>query len=207
MILRHRTVQDLVKWSHDLLAPDEQQLFARLCVFAGSFGLDAVEEVCADQDLGSSSVSLLLANLVDKSMVQLIDENLPHYRLLETLREYGRDGLGEDERDMVRSRHATWYLEVAERCARSLAGPDEAIAVKMLDRDFDNLRAAHLWSIEHSDIDTALRLVPGSESIRSGACMPNHDLGRCCDRPTRGQCARSLSRRCWRRSLRSVCAR
>jgi len=88
MILRHRTVQDLVKWSHDLLAPDEQQLFARLCVFAGSFGLDAVEEVCADQDLGSSSVSLLLANLVDKSMVQLIDENLPHYRLLETLREY-----------------------------------------------------------------------------------------------------------------------
>ena len=170
MILRHRTVQDLVKWSHDLLAPDEQQLFARLCVFAGSFGLDAVEEVCADQDLGSSSVSLLLANLVDKSMVQLIDENLPHYRLLETLREYGRDGLGEDERDMVRSRHATWYLEVAERCARSLAGPDEAIAVKMLDRDFDNLRAAHLWSIEHSDIDTALRLVAGLREY-SFRCM------------------------------------
>jgi predicted ATPase len=82
MIPRHRTVQDLVKWSHDLLAPDEQQLFARLCVFAGNFGLDAVKEVCADQDMGSSGVSLLLANLVDKSMVQLIDEDLPRYRLL-----------------------------------------------------------------------------------------------------------------------------
>ena len=148
MIPRHRTVQDLVKWSHDLLAPDEQQLFARLCVFAGSFGIDAVEEVGADQDLESSGVSLLLANLVDKSMVQLIDEDLPRYRLLETLRDYGRDRLGEPERDLVRSRHAAWYLQVAERCGRSLAGADEACAVTMLDRDFDNLRAAHLWSIE-----------------------------------------------------------
>ncbi len=159
MIPRHRTVQDLVKWSHDLLAPNEQQLFARLCVFAGSFGLDAVEAVCADRDLDRSGVSLLLANLVDKSMVQLIDEDLPRYRLLETLRDYGRDSLGEGERELVRSRHAAWYLKVAERCGRFLAGPDEASAVKMLDRDFDNLRAAHLWSVERSDPDTALRLV------------------------------------------------
>ena len=77
MIPRHRTVQDLVEWSYDLLAPDEQRLFARLCVFAGSFGLDAVEEVCAGQDLDRARVSSLLANLVDKSMVQLVDEDLP----------------------------------------------------------------------------------------------------------------------------------
>jgi predicted ATPase/DNA-binding SARP family transcriptional activator len=170
MIPRHRTVQDLVKWSHDLLAPDEQHLFARLCVFAGSFGLDAVEEVCAGQHLDRSGVSLLLANLVDKSMVQLIDDNLPRYRLLETLRDYGRDRLGKAERDLVRSRHAAWYLEVAERCGRSLASPDEASAVKMLDRDFDNLRAAHLWSIEQTDVDTALRLVTGLREY-SFRCM------------------------------------
>jgi predicted ATPase/DNA-binding SARP family transcriptional activator len=170
MIPRHRTVQDLVRWSHDLLAPDEQTLFARLCVFAGSFGFDAVEGVCADPDLTSSDVSLLLANLVDKSMVQLIDEDLPRYRLLETLRDYGRDRLGDAERCVVRSRHAAWYLAVAERCGRSLAGPDEARAVGALDRDFDNLRAAHLWSIERSDVDTALRLVAGLREY-SFRCM------------------------------------
>jgi len=170
MIPRHRTVQDLVEWSYDLLAPDEQLLFARLCVFAGSFGLDAAEEVCAGLDLGKSTVSLLLANLVDKSMVQLVDEDLPRYRLLETLREYGRDRLSEAERYVVRARHAAWYLEVAERCARSLAGSDEATAIQMLDRDFDNLRAAHRWSIEHPDIDTALRLVAGLREY-SFRCM------------------------------------
>jgi len=130
-------------------------------MFAGSFGLDAVEGVCAGEDLGVSRVSMLLANLVDKSMVQLVDEDLPRYRLLEALREYGRDRLGEDERDDVRARHAQWYLEVVERCAQALTGPDEADAVKTLDRDFDNLRAAHLWSIEHADADVALRVVTG----------------------------------------------
>jgi predicted ATPase len=170
MIPRHRTVQDLVEWSYDLLGPDEQVLFARLCVFAGSFGLDAAEEVCAGRGVNKSSVSLLLANLVDKSMVQLVDEDLPRYRLLETLREYGRDCLNESERYVVRARHAAWYLEVAERCGRSLAGSDETTAIQMLDRDFDNLRAAHRWSIEHPDVDTALRLVAGLREY-SFRCM------------------------------------
>ena len=31
--------------------------------------------------------------------------------------------------------------------------------MRPLDRDFDNLRAAHLWSLEHADADVALRLV------------------------------------------------
>jgi predicted ATPase/DNA-binding SARP family transcriptional activator len=170
MIPRHRTVQDLVQWSYDLLGPDEQVLFTRLCVFAGSFGLDAAEEVCAGRGVGKSSVSVLLANLVDKSMVQLVDEDIPRYRLLETLREYGRDCLNENDGRVVRARHAAWYLEVAERCARSLAGSDEAAAVQMLDRDFDNLRVAHRWSIENPDIDMALRLVAGLREY-SFRCM------------------------------------
>ena len=41
----------------------------------------------------------------------------------------------------------------------TLTGPGEAAAVAILDRDFDNLRSAHAWSIEHGDVDLALRLV------------------------------------------------
>jgi len=159
MIARHRTVRDLVAWSHELLDPDEQRLFARLCVFAGSFGLDAAEGVCAGDDLDASNVSTLLANLVDKSMVQPVDTSVPRYRLLETLREYGRERLGHDAQGDVRARHAQWYLDLAERCAQLLTGPDEADAVLSLDRDFDNLRAAYLWAIERADPDLALRLV------------------------------------------------
>ncbi len=161
MVARHRTLQDLVAWSHDLLGPDEQLLFARLSVFAGSFGLDAAEHVGVSDDLGATRVAALLANLVDKSMVQLVDEDRGRYRLLETLREFGRDQLGDADRADARARHAQWYLAVVEDCARALSGPGEADAVATLDADFDNLRAAHRWSIEHADVDVALRLVAG----------------------------------------------
>ena len=158
---RHRTVQDLVAWSYELLDPDEQHLFARLSVFSGSFELDAVEGVCADRGMGASTVSMLLANLVDKSMVQVTDERSPRYRLLVTLREYGRRRLSDTQWHEVRARHACWYLDVAERCMTELAGLDEPNAVVVLDRVFDNLRAAHSWSIEQGNVDTALRLVAG----------------------------------------------
>ncbi len=161
MIARHRTLHDLVAWSHDLLDPDEQRLFGRLGVFAGTFGLDAAEGVCAGEDLSPARVSTLLANLVDKSMVQLVDEHLPRYRLLETLREFGRDRIGRDEREAVRNRHAHWYLDLVERSAQALSGADEAAAVAALDRDYDNLRSAHIWSLEHADVDLGLRLVVG----------------------------------------------
>jgi predicted ATPase/DNA-binding SARP family transcriptional activator len=159
MIPRHRTLDQLVTWSHDLLERDEQLLFARLCVFAGDFGLDAVESGCAGDDLDAATVSLVLANLVDKSMVQLSDPDLPRYRLLESLREFGDERLSEAERRSVGARHAHWYLDVAERCGAALATDREGKAVAMLDRDFDNLRAAHAWAVEHGDIDVALRLV------------------------------------------------
>jgi hypothetical protein len=157
---RHRTVDDLVAWSYDLLESDEQLLFARLSAFTGSFELDAVEGVCGGRDLGVTEIPMLVANLVDKSMVQVSDAGAPRYRLLETLQEYGRDRLDDvGARDELRGRHALWYLNLAERCAKGLAGPDESNAVAVLDREFENLRAAYFWSIEHADADVALRLV------------------------------------------------
>ena len=156
---RHRSLADLVSWSHELLDEEEQRLFARLCTFAGGFGLDAVEVVCGDDDVTPVQASVLLANLVDKSMVQLVDADQPSYRLLETLQEFGRGQLSETDRARVSERHARWYLSVAERAAAALAGPEEAEAMALLDRDFDNLRAAHIWAVDHGDIDLSLRLV------------------------------------------------
>ena len=55
---RQRTLHATIEWSHDLLDRAPQELFARLSVFAGSFPLEAAEEVC-DADLDC------LATLVD----------------------------------------------------------------------------------------------------------------------------------------------
>ena len=42
---RHRTLRATIAWSHDLLTSEEQDLFARLSVFAGGFTMAAAEDV------------------------------------------------------------------------------------------------------------------------------------------------------------------
>ena len=46
---RHQTLRATMDWSYELLLPAEQALLQRLSVFAGSFDLDAVEGVAADE--------------------------------------------------------------------------------------------------------------------------------------------------------------
>ena len=46
---RQQTLRATLAWSFDLLDADEQVLLRRLAVFAGSFGLEAAEDVCAGE--------------------------------------------------------------------------------------------------------------------------------------------------------------
>jgi predicted ATPase len=114
---RQQTLLATLQWSHDLLEPGEQLLFRRLAVFAGGFDLEAVEEVCASDDLERSEIVDLLARLVEKSLVVPVDSR-PHrrYRLLETVRMYARDRLAESgEESTLADRQAGWGLDLAER--------------------------------------------------------------------------------------------
>jgi predicted ATPase/DNA-binding SARP family transcriptional activator len=160
---RHRTLRDTLEWSYELLTPPEQQLFAWLATFVGGFDLRAAEAVCAvdsDPDAGAYGVADLLANLVDKSMVQVVDLDEPRYRLLETLREFGLERLEQrGERAKLRARHRAWYVRIASEGAAGLAGPDEAMWVARLDRDFENCREAHAGAVLAGDTETAVSLV------------------------------------------------
>ena len=42
---RQRTLRATIEWSHDLLTPEEQELFAKLAVFAGGCTVEAAETV------------------------------------------------------------------------------------------------------------------------------------------------------------------
>jgi len=156
---RHQTLTELVAWSFNLLNGSEQILFGRVSVFAGSFGLDAVETICADESLDASSTARVLAALVDKSMVQLTDASASRYRVLEPLREFGHAELRESERAALAERHSAWYLDLAERSARSLGRADESEAATRLDREFANLRAAFSCFVERGAVEKCARLV------------------------------------------------
>lgn len=156
---RHQTLTELVAWSFNLLNGSEQILFGRVSVFAGSFGLDAVETICADESLDAPSAARVLAALVDKSMVQLADAGASRYRVLQPLREFGHAELRDSERAVVAERHSAWYLDLAERSARSLGGADESATARRLDREFGNLRAAFFSFAERRAVQQCARLV------------------------------------------------
>ncbi len=112
---RQRTLAGVVSWSYQLLSEPEQTLFRRLSVFPSSFGLEAAEEVCSGEGLDSANVADLLASLVDRSMVVASGGGPDRFRLLETLREFGRaEAEAHGERLPVARRHALWAMGIAE---------------------------------------------------------------------------------------------
>jgi predicted ATPase/class 3 adenylate cyclase len=140
---RQQTLRALIDWSYDLLPPDEQRLFQRLSVFAGGWTLEAAEAVVAGAPIESGDVMDLLANLVEKSLVML-DLDSGRYRMLDTVRQYASDRLAErDDGADTRSRHLAWCLALAAAARAGLAGPEQGQWLERLDRERENLLAAH----------------------------------------------------------------
>ncbi len=158
---RHRALLDVVSWSHDLLGPAEQTLFARLCVFAGAFDLARAEEVCSSADLDPSAVAALLAALVDKSMVVATEsDGRMRYRLLETLREFAREQLRtRPDASATRRAHARAHQQTVQAASQGLGGPDELRWSRRIADDVEDLREAFGSSLRLGDLDTALELV------------------------------------------------
>jgi predicted ATPase len=159
---RHQTLRGAVDWSYDLLSATEQAVFDRLSVFAGGFTLAAAQAVVADDAVGTFEVLECLTELVAKSMVVADDdgEGGVRYRLLETLRQYGRERL--DRRggaDDLRRRHAAFFVSFAEDADRAVKGREELHAVRSLLRELDNMRVAFRWSHDVREADLPLRLV------------------------------------------------
>ena len=68
---RSQTLRATVDWSYELLSDEERMLWRRLRVFAGSFGLEAAEQVCSGAGLERERILDLIASLVGKSILTL----------------------------------------------------------------------------------------------------------------------------------------
>ncbi len=159
-IAHQRTLRATMDWSHELLGPQEKALFRGLSVFAGGFTLEAAEAVCAGEGLPQDEVLDLLTSLVDKSLVFVTEqEGDARYRLLETVRQYGQEKLEESgEAERVRSRHAAWFVALAEDAEPHLKGHRQAAWLQRLEIEHDNLRVALSWALERGGAEPGLRL-------------------------------------------------
>jgi predicted ATPase/DNA-binding SARP family transcriptional activator len=143
---RQQTLRAAIDWSHDLLEPDAQRLFAALGVFAGGWTLEAAEAVCGPGVLDG------LAALVDQSLVTHAGER---FGMLETVREYALERTGDD----VRRRHAQAFVALTRDAEPGLHGPDAQAWLHRLDAERANVRAALEFATAAGDAETATALV------------------------------------------------
>jgi predicted ATPase len=102
-------------------------MFCRLAVFAGGWTLQAAVGVCGEDGKDEWHMLELLTSLVDKSLVVTEEQNgATRYRMLETLREYGRDRLGESgNEERRRDRHLAYFTSLAEEAEPQLRSADQ----------------------------------------------------------------------------------
>jgi predicted ATPase/class 3 adenylate cyclase len=148
---RQQTLRATIEWSYDLLSEPEQELFARLSVFAGGCTLEAAEEV-ADADLDT------LQSLVEKSLLRFSDSR---YWMLETIREFASERLEASETfARLQDRHADWFAALAMNLFRAVRNY-EPEAVLTVDAELDNLRAALAYAFVVENADLASRVLQG----------------------------------------------
>jgi hypothetical protein len=131
------------------LTEPERVLFRRLAAFLGGFELPAARAVAGHDEVERFQVLDLLTLLVDKSLVVADNSGgRTRYRLLETVRQYALEKLGESgEADSVRSRHRDYYTALAA-VLDAPAGGNYEQGIEQAEIEIDNLRAAFGWSLE-----------------------------------------------------------
>jgi len=151
---RQQTLEASLAWSYDLLDDVQRLALARLSVFAGSFELDAAQEVVGGDGIDRDDVLDLVAGLVEHSLLQVVQrQGRARYRLLETIRAYARQRLSElDDPARVRDRHLEFHVGLAGRAQAGLTGGQPEPWVALLTAELDDLRAAMDWAAETGDL-------------------------------------------------------
>ncbi len=164
---RHATVRATVDWSYRLLNRDEQSMFDRLSVCA-SFDLHTAEAICLGTDAELDVVDLL-RSLVDKSMIVAERQSGgTRYRVLETLREFGRHQLeAKGDSDAVRTLHLDHFVVIAEHADDVFRTSQQVEGSAILTREWDNLRRAHAFAVETSNLTSAERVIAATRLFAS----------------------------------------
>jgi predicted ATPase/class 3 adenylate cyclase len=146
---RQRTLRATIDWSYNLLDADARSGFAALAVFHGGCTVEAAQSVAR------AGLHALVA-LQAKSLIVRGGERLA---MLETIRDYAAERLAQRaDADEIRSRHAHYFVTLAEDGEAGVDGPDWVIWRRRLDAEINNFRAAFAWLVATRRVESALAL-------------------------------------------------
>lgn len=153
---RQQTLKATLEWSYEQLNHSEQRLLARLSIFAGSFNLEAAEAVCAEP---GEVIFDQLSSLLDKSMLQrTLQDQMPRFSLLQTIREFAIVQLRPDDLPHLRERYAQYFVAFAKTAEARLSGADQDTWLRKLEAEHDNIRAVLTYLLEQENPEALFNL-------------------------------------------------
>lgn len=141
-----------------LLNENEQQVFAQLSVFHGSFDLNAFLQIT-----GASPWTL--AALVEKSLLQKDDQQQTQsrYHLVELLRLYSTSkrisALLDDTK--IRQQHSDYYLAFLQEKGSQINSQYQPQIIHSIGQERENIRVAWLWAVQQGAIDQIRESIAG----------------------------------------------
>lgn len=165
---RQRTLRGAMAWSHDLLSEPERRLFRRLGVFAGGWTAELAARVADPDGSLGADIEAGLESLADKSLVRIAaagsdpagQSDEPRFDMHPLLREYAIERLDEaGERAELEVRHAAAMADLAGSTGSRILGPGGSAAIRRLDLEQHNVRAALDWALRTGDRPTGARVI------------------------------------------------
>jgi predicted ATPase len=152
---RHQTLLAVIDWSWNLLGDEEKRALRWLSVFHDGFTLDAAERV-----LGATALDAV-QSLANQSLLTVLESSAGiRYRMLETVREFGRMQLvdtGEDA--LALEAHRDWAVEYAGAHGSRIWSAEQFEAVDALRAEEANLADVLRQSLAGSDPETMVRVL------------------------------------------------
>ena len=146
---RRRALKATIRWSYDLLFPDDQRGLWALASFAGGASLPAVEFVLEALEVPSAAAIDVVGRLASRSLVIVDDEpRAVRYRLLDSIRAFALEAMADAERsDPALAAHAAWFANAARFSTPGVRSARQAEHLAFAQAERANIDAALAWSV------------------------------------------------------------
>jgi predicted ATPase/DNA-binding SARP family transcriptional activator len=152
---RRRALKATIRWSYELLFPDDQRGLWALATFAGGAPLGGVESVLETLDVPSAAAIDVVSRLASRSLVIVEDDTSAQvrYRLLDSVRAFALETMADaDMTDSALAAHAAWFAEAARSSTDGVRSSRQAEHLAFARTERANIDAALAWSMIHDPL-------------------------------------------------------
>lgn len=161
---RRRALRETIRWSYDLLFPDDQRGLWALATFADGAPLAAVEFVLEALDVPRAAAIDVVGRLAGRSLV-LADVQSgsmsDRYRLLDSIRAFALEAMADAGlAERAFAAHASWFADAARSSTEGVRSSRQAEQLEFARAERANIDTALAWSSSRDPL-LALRIANG----------------------------------------------